>query len=671
MQLPFTLEPDSLLGGISREQDTAPIFDAVWYNAGAVGDGLAYRFPAGALNGARCLTADMLLDGDDAGVFVLELQEGDHGPTFGFVFTLLPGASARLRLPLEAVRHHHWLYEREGAFVKPHVTGQRIELRRVDRLRLMIHKRGDSVTRWCMTPIFATAHESLPLAQPLLPNGPLLDELGQFTLRDWPGKSRSAEEVTERLNAQLRDATSARPADGLSKWGGWAGKTYAATGFFHTHWDEAVGCWWLIDPDGCVFWSAGQNGVYPGIEANVSGLESALEWLPGLADGELAAALRRENQTVYADFLQANLMRAFGPNAWHSNWEQIVLAQLRNAGFTTMGADSDWVTASDAQFPYVRLLTMPPGTSTPLIFRDLPDVFDPAFEQDAALFAEQLIETRDDPALVGYFLMSEPTWAYAPDTPAAGMLYNTTTCASREALADFLRERYGDDAHLAQAWGTGVTFASIANSRWNRELTSAALDDLEDFSSVLLEHYFNILSAACKQVDPNHLNLGVRYPFVPPEWALSAMRSFDVFSMNCYEERVPQNALQHIHNTLNMPTLISAWHIGSMDAGLPASGNGPRVRDQAARGQAYRVYLEDAAALPWCVGVHHNGHYDQPALGRFDGEAYHIGFYDVCGRPYDELVQAARQAHRRMYAIALGEQQPFNDAPEYLSRYHF
>src|SRR5690606_30537369 len=101
MQLPFTLEPDELLGGISREDDEAPIAGAVWYNAGAVHDGLFYRFPAGALAGARYLTADMLLDGDDAGIFILELQEGADGPTFGFQFSLLPEASARMRMPLE------------------------------------------------------------------------------------------------------------------------------------------------------------------------------------------------------------------------------------------------------------------------------------------------------------------------------------------------------------------------------------------------------------------------------------------------------------------------------------------------------------------------------------------------------------------------------------------
>ncbi len=141
MQLPFTLEPEALLGGISREDAATPIFDAVWYNAGAVGDGLDYRFPTGALAAARYLTADMLLDGDDAGVFILELQEGDTGPTFGFLYSLLPEASARMRLPLEAVNQNRWMFEREGAWVKPRATGERVDLRRVDRLRIQIHMR--------------------------------------------------------------------------------------------------------------------------------------------------------------------------------------------------------------------------------------------------------------------------------------------------------------------------------------------------------------------------------------------------------------------------------------------------------------------------------------------------------------------------------------------------
>jgi hypothetical protein len=179
--------------------------------------------------------------------------------------------------------------------------------------------------------------------------------------------------------------------------------------------------------------------------------------------------------------------------------------------------------------------------------------------------------------------------------------------------------------------------------------------------------FFGKLSAACRKYDPDHLNLGARYHTVPPAWALPAMKSFDVFSMNCYKQSVPAESVEAIHTAIGRPVLIGEWHFGALDAGLPSSGIG-RVRDQAARGQAFRYYCEQAATIPACVGVHHFLHYDQSALGRFDGENYNIGFIDVCNRPYEPLCAAARQTHERLYAVAAGEQSAFEDRPEYLPR---
>ena len=101
--------------------------------------------------------------------------------------------------------------------------------------------------------------------------------------------------------------------------------------------------------------------------------------------------------------------------------------------------------------------------------------------------------------------------------------------------------------------------------------------------------------------------------------------------------------------------------------GLPASGLG-HVRDQQARGKAYRVYVEDAAAKPWCVGVHYFTLYDESAMGRHDGENYNIGFLDVCNRPYEPLAGAARASHERLYRVAAGELRPYDEAPEYLPK---
>ena len=143
------------------------------------------------------------------------------------------------------------------------------------------------------------------------------------------------------------------------------------------------------------------------------------------------------------------------------------------------------------------------------------------------------------------------------------------------------------------------------------------------------------------------------------------MKSFDVFSMNCYRPRVPTDALEHIGKVTGRPTLIGEWHFGAKDVGLPAGGM-MQVTTQEDRGKAYRVYLENAVAIPWCVGVHYFTLYDEATLGRFDGEMFNIGFLDTCNRPYEPLCSASKQSHERVYAVAKGQAQPYVDAPEYL-----
>jgi hypothetical protein len=158
----------------------------------------------------------------------------------------------------------------------------------------------------------------------------------------------------------------------------------------------------------------------------------------------------------------------------------------------------------------------------------------------------------------------------------------------------------------------------------------------------------------------------MRWAGLPPQWAAAGMKFFDVYSINCYREKVPAETPRQIHALLKMPTMIGEWHFGALDVGLPASGIG-HLKNQADRARAYRIYLEDAAAQPGCVGAHWFTLYDQSALGRFDGENYNIGFLDVCHRPYEALGRAAIASHERLYQVASGRAAPFRDAPEYLA----
>ncbi len=653
----------SLLGGLQPDPTPPPFFNAAWYIAMAEGDGLLCTFPVGALAEMNYLTADMLIDGNHLVVLLLSLQEGETGPRFGLLFSGLNQCSFRLRMPLEAVNQNRWRYPREAAWLKPMCWGDRVDLARVDRLTLTVLRKSDRPARFCLTPIEATVQEPPRMAELVLPAGPLLDELGQSTLHDWPNKSRSTEQVSERLHSQRQAAPVHRWSEGWSRWGGWTGRQFERSGFFRTCDDGAR--WWLVDPDGYAFWSAGMDCVRVDTDAAFGGLEAALTWRPD-PSGPFADVYKPGFEGPTVNYLAANLIRAFGSETWYENWAAITLAELRRLGFNTVANWSDWPVAQRAAFPYVRPLH-PEFPNTPLIYRDFPDVFDPGFAQDAAAFAEQLRATADDPAMIGYFLMNEPTWGFATETPAAGMLFNTDGGAARAALADWLEQKYGSDAALAAAWDMSVTVDAMRAGAWRTPLTAAAQADLATFSEMMVEMLFVGLSDACKVVDPHHLNLGARYYTAPPRWAVRGMRCFDVFSMNCYQERVPVDQTGEIARQLGMPVLIGEWHFGALDVGLPGSGIG-HVRDQAARGQAFRVYVENAAALPWCVGAHYFTLYDESALGRFDGENWNIGFMDVCNRPYEELAEAARLTHERLYAVAARQTPPYDEAPEHLPK---
>jgi hypothetical protein len=660
------LKPKILLGSITQEPGYAPLPKATWYTGMKPLDGLAYSFPAGALAEAHYLNADFLLDGNHLCTFLIVLQEGEEGPQFTLSQGFLNQCQARIRLPLEAVNQNRWRYDRESAWLKPRCGGQRLDLSKVDRMRFEIERMPYSVAgpipvRWCMTPFTATVKVPSRLKKPLLPKGPLLDKLGQSTLHKWPEKSRTPKEVTERLKVQLSAADAHNYPDGWSRWGGWKRKKLEATGFFRVA--QAEKRWWLVDPLGYVFWSSGLDCVSVDTAACFSGLENALTWMPSRQGSFHEIYSERQRTMPHINYLAANLIRAFGKD-WHTKWVQITLGELRRLGFNTIANWSEWQIARQAGVPYTRPLH-PNYEQMPLVYRDFPDVFHPDFKKVCTEFASQLDETREDPAFIGYFLMNEPTWGFAEETPAAGMLFNTPSCYTRTALGQFLHERYGSDTALSSAWGLRATLRQIAEGEWLQALTPQANSDLADFSAIMVNRFFSGLSNACKAVDSHHLNLGVRYYTVPPAWALDGMRHFDVFSMNCYRQKLPAADMARISESLNQPILIGEWHFGALDAGLPASGIG-HVPTQYDRGKAYRFYVEDAATKPWCVGTHYFILYDQSALGRFDGENYNIGFLDVCNRPYEPLAAAARLSHERLYAVALGEIAPYEDAPEYL-----
>lgn len=659
----FIFSDGKLKGNLKEVSGPEILPDGQWFEAKSAMDGIEYSFEEGALEGKKFITADLILDGRDLSVFRIKLFEANEEKVFQLRFGLINQCSARVRFPLQLLDMNRWRIEREGAWLKPMTAGDRVDPARVNKMTFELHRKSERPSRWCMSNYIATESEPLKIENPILPEGKLLDEMGQSTLHSWSAKSNSKEEVTKRLNTQLKDANDHKWPDYFSGWGGWKEMKFNATGYFSKHFDGKR--WWLVDPDGFAFWSAGLDCVRVDSTANIEGLESALSFVPP-GDGKYADIYTDRMGAKHINYLAANFIRAFGKENWRKKWADIALSQLRRLRFNTVGNWSEWEYAAEAGFPYVRPLHFS-ATSVKNVFRDFPDIYDPNFESDAMEYARALENTVDDPALIGYFMMNEPTWGFTSILPAAGMLQITPECHTRIGLHDFLKKRYDNEETLASAWEVPVTFNKIKKGLWKLPLKEKALKDLEEFSEIMVEKYFKTLHNACKKVDPNHMNLGIRYAGVPPSWTVKGMSSFDVFSMNSYSQKIPADDVEEIHNRLNMPVMIGEWHFGALDVGLPASGIG-RVKNQEERGKAYKIYLEDAAANPYCIGTHWFTLYDQSALGRFDGENYNIGFLDICNRPYEEICDAAKKSHEAIYNIATGKIKPFDDAPEYLNK---
>ena len=348
----------------------------------------------------------------------------------------------------------------------------------------------------------------------------------------------------------------------------------------------------------------------------------------------------------------------------------LVEGQLRRWGFNGIGNWSDTTFAQRVRLPFVTQLE-PQFPRTARIFRDFPDVYSPDFEVDAAEYSQKLGAFADDPCLLGYFLMNEPKWGFSGLLPAEGMLRHTARCHTRDVLVNCLKARYGhDETALQRAWGSGaVTFGRLQAGRWQGAMPDGASEDLKAFSQQMAERFFGVLSDACRARAPHHLNLGARYYIRPPDWLLPAMARFDVLSVNCYDIRIPESHGEACA-ILGKPLLVGEWHFGATDRGLPTPGI-CAVPNQADRARAFRVYLEHAASLPWCVGAHFFQLNDQQFLGRFDGENFNIGLVNVALQPYPDLLAAARQSHERLYAVAAGETLPFADEPAHLPRHFF
>lgn len=497
-----------------------------------------------------------------------------------------------------------------------------------------------------------------------VPNVPFTDELGQYISKQWPGKTPDTEALTAYLRAEkATEEQSTFYTNAWGRYGGWKGLQFQASGFFRTQHDGKR--WWLVDPEGYPFISTGLDCVTPGETMKVDGMEHLVSWLPE-EEGPFSEAWKRNDGRPgrYFNFAVANLIRAFGSQWWES-WAVMTKRRLHEWGFNTVANWSQPAFVKSAQMPYVWPLTGFPSTKK-LIFRDFPDVFSEEYQAEAIQFAKQLEAFRGDPLLIGYFLRNEPSWAFVDNLNITEkLLEHPEPFASKHRLASFIMERY--DRSLA-AWNLAWHTEFESFDRLLQPISQAsalspqAAADLHDFNRLMIEAYVKIPAVECKKTDVEHLNLGMRYAWISSDLLYGGSEYFDVFSINTYQMKPDAAYIRQISEATGLPVMIGEFHHGAADVGMLA--NGIRgVATQEDRGNGYKYFVENGAAIPELVGMHYFILNDQALLGRFDGENYQIGAVDVCHRPYEAFIHGVIEAHSAMYQVANGDRPPYREYP--------
>jgi hypothetical protein len=503
---------------------------------------------------------------------------------------------------------------------------------------------------------------------------PIVDIFGQYTHRDWPGKIHSARDMVAHRESDESDLiTHQRPKD-WDRFGGWlGGPQFQATGFFRV---EKIGDrWWMIDPDGRLFWSHGVvrvgtrirvGGVYRGTP--LAGREEFFR-LPAknspFSDfyGAEPQATRgyyvgKDNHVIY-DFLEANLLRKYGFN-WITNYAETAQRRLGSWGLNTIANSSDPKLYLMRKTPYTAIVyTAPLGREEQRIagssgaWGKFPDPFDPEWRRlIITTLQTELKASLDDPWCLGFFADNEMHWGDAYYLAEATIKSPQTQPAKRD-FADKLVRKYRTIEALNVAWKSDYKSwdAFLISTNLPNRLRDHVRFDLAAFSERIIEEYFRSCRDAIKAAAPNHLYLGCRFAGANDAAMKLAAQYCDVVSLNRYQLDVSDLALPH--GCADRPILIGEFHFTALDGGMFPPGL-VLVANQTDRARAYGTYVTSALRNPAVIGAHWFQFYDQPTTGRFDGENFQTGLIDICDTPYEKTVDAVRQTGMTLYQTRMG-----------------
>ncbi|MCL1065647.1 beta-galactosidase [Shewanella olleyana] len=401
----------------------------------------------------------------------------------------------------------------------------------------------------------------------------IVDQYGQNALIDYPLKITSDEQLAQQTAEELAQLNASTGMPNRSKYGGYTkGPKLEASGFFRT--EKIDGKWWMVDPEGHVFFSHGPANVRMANMSTLTGIDykddavryrdpsettpedsmgtvhipqaikdsryvtsplrhNMFEWLPEYSD-PLAKQYSYRRSThkgamphgeTYS-FYQANLQRKYGnqpEGAYLTKWHEVTLSRMKDWGFTSFGNWVDPAFYAAEQVPYFAngwiigdFKTLSGSVNH---WGLMPDPFDPEFARRAKVTIDEIsAAVNDSPWCAGIFIDNEKSWGERDGSVAArygvildALSKSVTESPAKKAFSEFLQQKYNKIEQLNAAWQTDISdWGTLNQGVTFSQFSENQVADLSRLLEILGEQYFNVVHNTLAEKMPNHLYMGAR-----------------------------------------------------------------------------------------------------------------------------------------------------------------
>lgn len=401
----------------------------------------------------------------------------------------------------------------------------------------------------------------------------MVDRFGQNRKRDFPIKVSSEAELKTAADNELAELEASSIFDDRSRFGGWKdGPMLEATGYFRV--EKVDDKWWMVDPDGYLFFSHGPANVRMSNLFTLTGVDFAddsirtvdpnevtpedsigtvhvpdeiratrfvtnerrhemFTWLPKY-DDELADHYSYRRSTHLGpiksgetySFYRANLERRYGetrPSSYLDTWRDVTLDRMNSWGFTSFGNWVDPAFYPNEQVPYFAngwiigdFQTLKPDMN---VWGSIPDFYDPLFAERAeATISTIADEIKGSPWCVGIFIDNEKSWGVPSAPPEArysvvldALSKSSSESFAKNAFSQQLQDKYGSIDALNTAWEINLSSWDSFNQGYQpTKFNDTLVTDLSMLYSNFSEEYFRIVDSTLDRYLPNHLYMGAR-----------------------------------------------------------------------------------------------------------------------------------------------------------------